>query len=243
LHSVEEKMPSLGADPTPPGRKGIAPVWHTIVLIVIFLALGVGEMGSSRPASPPRALPFYLGAIAFEWLLFAYVCWGIHLRRYPLATLIGRGHTEKYVRDVAIGVAIWLLWYGVESLVALGLAAAGLTNAGAPGTVFPHGTGQIILWIVMAASSGFSEEIAFRGYFLRQFSAWTGSTTLGIVLQAILFAIGHAYLGTKQVALIVVSGILLGCFAAWLRNLRPLMVTHAWADVFGGVIVHGLPYK
>jgi uncharacterized protein len=226
-----------------PGRRGIAPVWHTVVLIGIFLALGIGEMAGRRPASPRAALPFYLGAIAFEWLLFAYAWWGIRLRRYPLAALIGHDRAAKYGRDVAIGMAIWLVWYGVESLVALGLAAAGLTNAGAPGTVFPHGASQIVLWIVMAASSGFSEEIAFRGYFLRQFSAWTGSTTVGIVLQAILFGMGHAYLGTRQVLLIVVSGILLGSFAAWLRNLRPLMVTHAWADVFGGVIVHGLPYK
>jgi uncharacterized protein len=236
-------MPALGADSTQPGRKGIAPVWHTFVLIVIFLALGVGALAGRRPTSPPRALPLYLGAIVFEWLLFAYVWWGIRLRRYPLAALIGRGPAAKYGRDVVIGVAIWFLWYGVESLVALGLAAVGLTNAGAQGTVFPHGAGQIVLWIVMAASSGFSEEIAFRGYFLRQFSAWTSSTTLGIVLQAILFGLGHAYLGTSQVLLIAVSGILLGCLAAWLRNLRPLMVTHAWADVFGGVIVHGLPYK
>jgi membrane protease YdiL (CAAX protease family) len=95
----------------------------------------------------------------------------------------------------------------------------------------------------MAASSGFSEEIAFRGYFLQQFSAWTGSTTIGIVLQAIIFGAGHAYLGTRQVVLIVTSGVLLGIFAARLRNLRPLMVTHAWADVFGGVVIHGLPYK
>lgn len=95
----------------------------------------------------------------------------------------------------------------------------------------------------MAASSGFSEEITFRGYFLRQFSGWTGSTTLAILLQGILFGVGHAYLGTRQVVLIVTSGVLLGIFAAWMRNLRPLMVTHAWADVFGGLIVRGLPFK
>lgn len=236
-------MSSSGAGYSELGRRGIAPVWHTVVLIGIFLVLGIGQMAARRPASPPQPLPFYLGAIAFEWLLFAYVWWGIRLRRYPLAALIGSVRAAKYGRDVVVGLAIWLIWYGVESLVALGLAAAGLTNAGAQEAVFPHGAGQIVLWVVMAASSGFSEEIAFRGYFLRQFSVWTGNTTAGIVLQAILFGFGHAYLGTRQVLLIIVSGILLGSFAAWLRNLRPLMVTHAWADVFGGVIVHGLPYK
>jgi len=236
-------MASPGADSAGRMHAGVAPIWHTCVLIVLFVAVDIAEMAGSRTASPPRAFPFYLGAIAFEWLVFAYVWWGIRLRRYPLATLISRGCVARYGRDAAVGVVIWFLWYVVESLAALGLSAVGVTNAGAQGTVFPHGAGQTALWIVMAASSGFSEEIAFRGYFLQQFSAWTGSTTTAIALQAILFGVGHAYLGMRQVVLIVISGVLLGIFAAQLRNIRPLMVTHAWADVFGGLIVHGLPYK
>lgn len=236
-------MPPPGADSAEPAHRAIAPIWHTGVFIALFLALGIGEAAGSRTASPPRALPFYLGAIAFEWLLFAYVWWGIRPRRYPLAALVSRGRAARYGRDVWVGIVIWCLWYAVESVVALALAAVGVTNAGAPGTVFPHGAAQSALWIVMAASSGFSEEITFRGYFLRQFSGWTGSTTLAILLQGILFGVGHAYLGTRQVVLIVTSGVLLGIFAAWMRNLRPLMVTHAWADVFGGLIVRGLPFK
>ena len=116
------------ADSPDPKRKGIAPIWHTCVLILIFVFLGVGEMAGSRPAAPPQPLPFYLGAIAFEWILFAYVWWGIRLRKYPLASLISRDRASKYGRDAAVGMAIWVLWYAVESLVALGLAAAGLAN-------------------------------------------------------------------------------------------------------------------
>lgn len=224
------------------GRKGIAPVWHTCIFIAIFVALGIGEMGRSRHAASPRALPFYLSAIVFEWLLFAFVWWGIRLRRYPLSALISQGRS-RFKRDAVFGIGIWVCWYVVESLVAAALAAAGITNRGAPGTVFPHSPAQIMLWIIMAASSGCSEEIAFRGYLLQQFSRWTGSTTIGILIQAILFGFGHAYLGTRQAVLIMVSGALLGIFAAWLRSLRPVMITHAWADIFGGIIVHGLPYK
>jgi hypothetical protein len=73
--------------------------------------------------------------------------------------LISRGRIARYGRDAAVGVVIWFLWYVVESLAARGLSAVGVTNVGAQGTVFPHGAGQTALWIVMAASSGFSEEI------------------------------------------------------------------------------------
>ena len=187
-------------------------------------------------------MPLYLEGIAFEGLLFAYVWWGIKLSGNSLEVLVTRGRLARYGRDAVVGIAIWIAWYLIESAIAFGLAACGLTNAGAPGTVFPHGTLQIVLWIGLAAISGWSEEITFRGYLLRQFSAWTGNTTMGVVLQAILFGIGHVYLGPKQAVLITVSGALLGILAVRLRNLRPLMVTHAWADVFGGLIVRGLPY-
>jgi hypothetical protein len=36
---------------------------------------------------------------------------------------------------------------------------------------------------------------------------------------------------------------LMGCLAIWRRSLRPGIVTHAWADVFGGLIVKRLPYN
>lgn len=223
-------------------RKGIAPVWHTCFLIAFIVVLAIIGI-ISHPSSPTRAVPFYLSAIAFEWLLFVYIWWGLRFRQYPLSALINRGRVTWPQRDLVYGIGLWIIWYVIEVLVALGLTAAHVTDTGARGTIFPHGPLQITLWIIMAASSGFAEEIAFRGYLLQQFSRWTGSIVIGIILQAILFGIGHAYLGLKQVVLIIVSGAVLGIFAAWLRNIRPLMVTHAWADIFGGIIEHGIPYK
>ena len=235
-------MSSTVTDRAGRAPRAIAPAWHTCVLVAIQILLVAGEMRGSHPAPPPPAVPFYLGAMAFEAFLFAWVWWGLRLRGHSLAVLVARARPAAPGRDVLAGIAIWIVWYVAESLLALALSACGLTNAGAAGTAFPHGTVQSVLWIVLAAISGVSEELAFRGYLLRQFSAWTGSTNLGIVLQALLFGLGHFYLGFRQVVLITVSGALLGIFAVRLRNLRPIMVTHAWADIFGGLILRGLPY-
>jgi hypothetical protein len=109
--------------------------------------------------------------------------------------------------------------------------------------MFPHGAGEAVVWILLSISSGFCEELVFRRYLLCQFAAWTGSLAVGVLIQASLFGLAHPSLGLKQMIVISVSGGLMGCLAIWRRSLRPGIVTHAWADVFGGLIVKGLPYK
>jgi hypothetical protein len=83
-------MGSHGAKAGEPARVAIAPIWHTSFLIALFLAPGTGQIARSRTASPPPAVPFYLGTIAFEWILFAYIWWGIRLKWYSLAALVSR---------------------------------------------------------------------------------------------------------------------------------------------------------
>lgn len=231
------------ADSVEQRHKGIAPVWHTCFLIAFVAVLAIDGLVVHRPGSTHRAVTFYLIGIAFEWILFVYIWWGISLREYPLSTLISRGRITWPQRDLVYGIGLWIIWYIVEAGVALGLTAAGLVKTASLGVVFPHGPLQITLWVILAISSGFAEEIAFRGYLLQQFSRWTGSITVGVILQAILFGLGHTYLGLREVVIITFSGAVLGIFAAWLRNIRPLIVTHAWADIFGGVLEHGIPYK
>jgi membrane protease YdiL (CAAX protease family) len=71
----------------------------------------------------------------------------------------------------------------------------------------------------------------FRGYLQRQLAGWTGSTTIGILWQGVIFGLGHAYQGPKKVVLIAVWGCVFGLFA-WLRKgLRSNMLAHAAIDV------------
>ena len=78
---------------------------------------------------------------------------------------------------------------------------------------------------------------------MKQFAVWTGSVLAGMLLQAVLFGAAHPLLGWKQMIVICVSGVLFALLALWRKSLRPGMVAHAWADIFGGMIVKGLPYK
>lgn len=112
------------------------------------------------------------------------------------------------------------------------------------GNGFPKERFRSWSWIVSAISAGIVEEVIFRGYLMKQLAFLSRSTGVGLVLQAVLFGVAHGfYLGMRQVILIAVSGILIGVFALWRKNLRSAMVFHAWADIFGAILVRGLPFQ
>jgi membrane protease YdiL (CAAX protease family) len=86
----------------------------------------------------------------------------------------------------------------------------------------------------VCVTAGYCEEMIFRGYLQRQFLAMSGSVTVAVVGQALFFGIGHVYQGWKQVAIIVVLGVLYGALAAWRKDLRANIIAHTWSDVWEG---------
>jgi membrane protease YdiL (CAAX protease family) len=106
--------------------------------------------------------------------------------------------------------------------------------------LLPQGIVQSMTWIPVALSAGFCEELAFRGYLQKQFQAITGSAGWAVLIQAIVFGIGHLYEGVGPVARITLFGVLFGLLALWRKSLRPGMIAHAWSDIFGVIIFRGM---
>jgi membrane protease YdiL (CAAX protease family) len=170
--------------------------------------------------------------LVFEWLLVLYVRMGVHQRGVRLRDLVGgRWATPKEVlRDLALGAGLWVLWIGLMNPHVLG----GGTNA-AQG-LLPKGILESLAWLPLALSAGFCEELAFRGYLQKQFQAITGSAVWAVLIQAIVFGVGHLYEGAGQVGRITLFGVLFGLLAVWQKSLRPGMIAHAWSDIFGVII-------
>jgi membrane protease YdiL (CAAX protease family) len=102
--------------------------------------------------------------------------------------------------------------------------------------MMPQTPSEAILWILVSLTAGFCEEVIFRGYLQRQFSALTRSFVGGIGLQAIAFGLSHGNQGWKLMLLITVYGACFGLLAHWRRSLRPGMLAHALQDIAGGLI-------
>jgi membrane protease YdiL (CAAX protease family) len=224
-------------------RPLIAPAWHTIVFIAIFVGLSVvggffqhavrQHPQSARPTG--SAVPGYISVLVFEWLLVLYVRMGVHQRGVRLRDLVGgRWATPKDVlKDFALGAGLWAVWMGLMNPHILGSG----TNA-AEG-LLPQGLLESLAWLPLALSAGFCEELAFRGYLQKQFQAITGSAFWAVLIQAIIFGVGHLYEGVGAVARIMLFGVLFGLLAVWRKSLRPGMIAHAWSDIFGVVIFRG----
>jgi hypothetical protein len=75
----------------------IAPAWHTIVFISIFVGLSVagGFFQHAAKQQPQAAVPSgnavsgYISIVVFEWLLVLYVRMGVHKRGVRLRDLVG----------------------------------------------------------------------------------------------------------------------------------------------------------
>jgi membrane protease YdiL (CAAX protease family) len=193
-----------------------------------------GGPGSDSVLPQKRnVIPLYLSVIALEWGLVATVRGAVNDRGIKLRDLIGGrwSNWKDFVRDIAILVPFVLVWEGSARLMHRIL---GSDQAKSIGSLLPQSDIEIVLWIAVSISAGICEEIVFRGYFQKQFTAYTHSVVGGVLLQGMVFGLGHSYQGVKQVVIISVLGILYGWFAAWRRNLCSNMLAHTWTDIWSG---------
>jgi membrane protease YdiL (CAAX protease family) len=233
---------TASASSSDPGRKLIAPVWHTVLLVGIFLGITIaGALFQRHAQSTPGALqqhpnvvPLYLSVIAVEWLLVYGVWAGIKTYGVRLRDLIGgRWSSAKDVLiDLVLALVVSILWAGIQA----GIARMVPSDAKSVSVLFPQSFLEVVLWMLTSLSAGFCEEAAFRGYFQKQFEALTGSAAMGVILQAILFGISHGYQGYRAIFIIILFGFLYGILAFWRKSLRSAMIAHAWSDIYAGYL-------
>jgi uncharacterized protein len=209
-------------------RKPVAPVWHTLVLLLLLPALSSSAVYLRMASANARLhhLPLYAFVIVGEWTTFAFCLW----RSDPaFVAIVGRVVHEPCALgwDLLTAVVLAAVLLLIAPLIIRALGPAGFASTRG---LLPTNGVEVAVWMLMAMSAGVCEETVFRGYLQQQFTAWTGYAAVAIVLQAIIFGAAHAYQGWKNVTLIAVWALVFGV-AAWLRRgLRGNMIAHAAID-------------
>ena len=239
-----------GPEINPRPYKLIAPWWHTVSFILIlgfFAYRGAQQqdrpspLGGAVGASSTSFVLQYLLLIGSEILLAYWVFVGVHWRGGTLWDLV-RGRWASWrdvLRDFAIALPFWVIWEATAIL------CGRIFYSGSTSAEFYHvpaGPAEIATYLLMCIVVGFCEELVFRGYFLQQFQAITGSVAAGVGLQAIVFGSVHSYKGWRQVTIITVLGVLYGLLVVWRQNLRASMIAHAFSDMYEGYLKFLLPW-
>jgi uncharacterized protein len=233
-------IPSVSTPSNEANSGLIAPAWHTAVVLVVLLGFSALSVAgaSQTPADnigPHARLVSYTVILVWEWLTLAFIWWGVRRRGIRIADLIGGSWPKgtAILRD--LGIALLFL---IVSNVILGIMRFALKAKPnhALRSMIPQTPAEIGLWIALAFTAGFCEEVIFRGYLQKQLGLMTRSATAGLVLQGIVFGVSHGYQGAKFMLTIAVYGCLFGWLAYRRRSLRPGMIAHFLQDGVTGLV-------
>lgn len=223
----------------PEDHSRVAPVWHTVVFIVV--TLGLTALQARQPElknlNLPSRTPLYAVMIMFEFIMLAYVWIGLRVAGKTFRDIIGGRWTRgiDFWIDVGIAAGFTCVVWGMLLVMNVALGK-NETQMEAVKALLPRTLLEMAIWVCLAVTAGFCEEFIFRGYLQRQFLALTGRVEAAVVLQALVFGAAHSYQGWKGALTITIYGALFGILAAWRKSLRPGMIQHAGQDTFSGLV-------
>lgn len=264
-----EPPPALGFDPvtgqpysappaigTPPPKKLLAPLWHTVLVVIIVLgnsfltaALSSQKALEGGAITEKARIAQYAVTIVLELVLLGVVWIGLRLKRTRIRELIGgRWNTpEEFLIDVGIAIGFWLaavfVLGGLGYLLGLTKGAQASEAKRLAEMLGPRSPAGLAIWVCLSTTAGFVEEIIFRGYLQQQIAVMSGNIYAGLIASALIFGAGHGYEGTRRMVLIAVYGAMFGVLAHWRKSLRPGMMAHAWHDAFEGFVLRFVAQK
>jgi uncharacterized protein len=225
--------------PADSAKEPVAPWWHTLLVLA---PIAIGSVASWYQNGLPNAnipgmsskLSGYFTVLVGEWFIVLLIWLALRRRGLSFATLVaGRWQTPgAFFKDLGLA-----LGFSVVTIPLLGLLGhlLGGDVAGIVANVVPRTGVELAVFLALTATASFAEELIFRGYLIRQFYAWTGSRVFAVLLQGVLFGLGHGFYRSHMPA-IMVEGCLLGLLVTWRKTLRPAMLAHALQDSLGGFL-------
>jgi CAAX protease family protein len=220
-------------------RSPIAPWWHTVLVLT---PIAIGSVASAYQHGLPNAnlpglshrLSSYFTVLVVEWVGVFLVWLALRWRGLTMGSLISGSWQPRRAFLKDLGLAIGFMVVVIPTVGALAYLLGANDNSAIP-NIPPKTLFELLIFLGLAASAGFAEELIFRGYLTQQFSAWTGSYSIAVILQGIFFGLAHGFYGKAMLA-VMVQGWLLGLLAYWRKSLRPGMLAHGLQDSIGGIV-------
>jgi membrane protease YdiL (CAAX protease family) len=222
--------------------KLVASLWHTWAFLFLYL-VPLSYWLPLKKIFPDlehyNLSLHYTLQFGFQWIFFLVLLLGLRTRETRVRELIGVGwHSWKdFSRDMKLGIALVAWNFLVVIIVVIILVVVLRLGHSTPDHLAPHTWIDLLGWIPIACTAGFTEEIIFRGYLYRQFHALTGSPRVALIAQAALFSLAHGF--DQSMASLVakfIMGLSFGFLAISRKSLLPGILGHACQDGLWGIL-------
>ena len=225
----------------------LAPWWHTAIVLAQLLALALIGPRTSRDRTYEQHVFVYTAGLMSQWLQLSAIIAGLYRRRQFFIDTLRRG-ARPWWQDGLLGCGLFvatMIMFATATMAMHGLHVQPSFDHRVMYAMAPKSAGGLLYWLVLCVAIGFSEELVFRGYLLRQAIAWIrrsgasqgAAASLGVVLTSVLFGSLHVYEGVGGAILIGVLGAMYAVVALWRGNLRAVIVAHVLQDFLTMVFV------
>ena len=189
---------------------------------------------------------YALGVFSFPILPLFLVAWAsLHLRHMRWRD-VGLKRPERWLRILGLALLIGVAYQGLDIFLIAPLLQ-GLTGEVIDLSQFDFLRGNLLALLAFLAASwtvaAFIEEMFFRGYLLNRFMDVTNKERLGVALgligNALVFGIAHAYQGITGVVDTLLAGLVLSTlYLLTRRNLWLPILTHGVIDTVGFLLIY-----
>ncbi len=151
----------------------IAPAWHTVAVLALLATVAslslLAHSDNSAAIAQHRILS-YLPTIALEWFIVAFIWFGCRRRGGSLRTLLGpmSWNWRSVLRDAGLALLFLLLSNVVLSVFPFLLH---IKRNAMVKNMLPRTDAEVLVFSLLSLTAGICEEIIFRGYFQKQWTA------------------------------------------------------------------------
>jgi len=207
--------------------------------LAVFLLLIFPSMLISAAVAKPENLTFPLVAISTILSDIPLLCLVLYFVWRNRESFLSIGVTLRNGwREAAVGGLLFVPLLLGMSLVEKVLRAGGLSvPQEAPSFLVPSGAGQIALALLLLVVVAVSEEVIFRGYLIRRFTALSLNPVAALILSSAVFALGHGYERSGGAVGVGILGLIFGAIYLWRNSLVAPMVMHFIQNFVGMILL------
>ncbi len=182
---------------------------------------------------------FYAWVLGSEWLLTIAVA-GLLLRHGMTLSDVGEGWGRRSITIGFVGAGLILVAtlaaFNSKRIVQLPPERLSKVLRRA-GPLVPKPGVERAIWVLVAVTAGFCEEVLYRGWLWRLFGDLTGHLWVAVVLSAVAFGFAHAYQGRAGIISTGLVGLLFSVPVLLTNSLVAVQVIHAGIDLVNGLLL------